>query len=212
MKALQNIVVGFLVSFVGSIPLGYLNVVGFQIYKKTNINQLMLYLLGVVIIEGFVIYGTLLFAKKLSENKKLLKIISFSSIVFMLVLAIVFYVQMGNHDSLNQKNTPLQYAPFVMGLVFSALNFVQIPFWAGWNLYLVNNKYIFTEKQLKMIYTFGTLVGTFCGMLGFVLLLQFFTNDNKNISTNIVSKGIPLFFLIMTVVQAVKFWKKYYVN
>lgn len=212
MKALQNIVVGFLVSFVGSIPLGYLNVVGFQIYKKSNINQLVLYLLGVVIIEGFVIYGTLLFAKKLSENEKLLKIISFTSIVFMFVLAIVFYVQMGDHDSSIQKNTPLQYAPFVMGLVLSALNFVQIPFWIGWNLYLVNNKYIFTEKQLKAFYTFGTLVGTFCGMLGFVLLLQFLTNDNKNISANIISMGIPLFFLIMTVVQAVKFWKKYYLD
>lgn len=212
MKALQNIVVGFLVSFVGSIPLGYLNVVGFQIYKKSNINQLVLYLLGVVIIEGFVIYGTLLFAKKLSENEKLLKIISFTSIVFMFVLAIVFYVQMGDHDSSIQKNTQLQYAPFVMGLVLSALNFVQIPFWIGWNLYLVNNKYIFTEKQLKAFYTFGTLVGTFCGMLGFVLLLQFLTNDNKNISANIISMGIPLFFLIMTVVQAVKFWKKYYLD
>ena len=73
-------------------------------------------------------------------------------------------------------------------------------------------KYIFTEKQLKAFYTFGTLVGTFCGMLGFVLLLQFLTNDNKNISANIISMGIPLFFLIMTVVQAVKFWKKYYLD
>lgn len=212
MKALQNIAVGFLVSFIGSIPLGYLNVVGFQIYKKSNINQLVFYLLGVVIIEGFVIYATLLFAKKLSENEKLLKTISFLSIVFMLVLAIVFYVQLGNHDSSNQKNTPLQYAPFVMGLVLSALNFVQIPFWIGWNLYLVNNKYIFVEKNLKFVYVLGTLIGTFCGMLGFVLLLQYFTNDNKNISTKIVSTGIPLFFLIMTVVQAIKFWRKYYLK
>ena len=72
MKALKNIVVGFLVSFIGSIPLGYLNIIGFVVYSKSGMNNLLLYLLGVITIEALVIYCTLLFADKLSKNKKLM--------------------------------------------------------------------------------------------------------------------------------------------
>ena len=56
MQNLKNIFVGFLVSFIGSIPLGYLNVVGFQVYEKSGLSPTVLYLLGVIIIEFFVIY------------------------------------------------------------------------------------------------------------------------------------------------------------
>ncbi len=71
MQNLKNIAVGFLVSFLGSIPLGYLNVVGFQLYQKKGLTETVLYLLGVILIEAVVIYLTLIFANQLAQNKKL---------------------------------------------------------------------------------------------------------------------------------------------
>ena len=85
MKVIKNIFVGFLVSFIGSIPLGYLNVVGFEIYKRYGLNQTALYLIGVIVIEFFVIFSTLIFATKLNNNKILLKLIEGFSIIFMFV-------------------------------------------------------------------------------------------------------------------------------
>ena len=70
MQNIKNIVVGFLVSFVGSIPLGYLNVVGFEIYSKRGLLTTFCFLLGVILIEFFVIFFTLIFANKLAANKK----------------------------------------------------------------------------------------------------------------------------------------------
>ena len=90
MKALKNLVVGFGVSFVGSIPLGYLNIIGFEIYSKSGIYSLIPYLAGVVCVEILVIYFTLIFAKKILENKKILKWIEIFSIVFLLVICILF--------------------------------------------------------------------------------------------------------------------------
>ena len=75
MKAIKNILVGFLVGFIGSIPWGYLNIIGFQINTEFGIEDLMLYLFGVAFLEGFVIYFTLIFAKKLVSNIKLMRII-----------------------------------------------------------------------------------------------------------------------------------------
>lgn len=61
---LKNTAVGFLVSFLGSLPFGYLNLIGFQVYAEKGFESLIFYLLGVIIVESVVIYSTLLFAKK----------------------------------------------------------------------------------------------------------------------------------------------------
>ncbi len=91
MKILKNIGVGFLVSFLGSIPLGYLNVIGFDIYNHEGIASVVPYLFGVITVEAFVIYFTLIFANQLISNKKLLKIIAGFSVLFMFLLAYIFY-------------------------------------------------------------------------------------------------------------------------
>ena len=93
MKAIKNIFVGFLISFIGSIPLGYLNIVGFQIYKKLGMANVIWYLGGVIIVEAIVIYFTLIFANKLANNEILLKKIEIFSIFFMLLLAYIFHSQ-----------------------------------------------------------------------------------------------------------------------
>ena len=208
MKALKNIIVGFLVSFVGSIPLGYLNIIGFEIYSKSGIYSLIPYLSGVVCVEVLVIYFTLIFAKKILENKKILKWIEIFSIVFLLVLACTFFFRNENNNG-NLLLKYIAYSPFFIGIILSSLNFIQIPFWIGWNLYLVNEKYIDLDNNLKYIYITGTLFGTFFGMLTFVLFLNYV---NANIDNNkfSISDFIPLLFLGMALFQMFKFWKKYY--
>ena len=90
MKTLKNILVGFVVSFLGSIPLGYLNVIGFDIYHQSGLPSVIPYLFGVVSVEVFVIYFTLIFAQQLTSNKKLLRFIEGFSVVFMVILEIMF--------------------------------------------------------------------------------------------------------------------------
>jgi threonine/homoserine/homoserine lactone efflux protein len=210
MQTLKNIFVGFLVSFVGSIPLGYLNVIGFQIYQKSGLEPFLLYLLGVIFIEMFVIYFTLLFAKRLSENKKLLKTIEIFSIVFMLGLAYFFYNQ-SNFSAINKNelSSLLLFSPFIIGISLNVVNFIQLPFWTSWNLYLINNNYISVEKNLKFSYILGTLFGTFLGMLALILGLNQVTSNSELLSELLVSKVIPSFFIGMAVYQGFKFWKKY---
>ena len=102
MVNIKNILVGFLVSFIGSIPLGYLNVIGFEIYKYQGLITTIFYLVGVICIEFFVIYCTLIFANRLNLNIKLTKYIEGFSIVFMFVLAYLFYCNAAKTE--NQGN------------------------------------------------------------------------------------------------------------
>lgn len=211
MKALKNIFVGFLVSFIGSIPLGYLNVVGFEIYSKLGMNSLVFFLLGVISVEMFVIYFTLIFAKQLVNNKKLMKIIDFFAIFFLLIIGYSFYAsanQTMEQQGLLEKYA--MYSPFLIGIFLSGINFLQVPFWTGWNLYLVNGNYISIVNKHKLYYIAGTLIGTFAGMLSLVLILNTLAQNTTSFSKYVIPIVIPLFFVVLAFFQMVKVYKKYY--
>ena len=213
MKALKNIFVGFLVSFIGSIPLGYLNVIGFEIYVKLGISSLFLFLVGVIFVEMFVIYFTLLFARQLVSNQKLMKIIDFFAIFFLLILGYSFYAS--SNQTVEQQGILGKYAlysPFLIGVFLSAINFLQVPFWTGWNLYLMNGNYISIANKHKVYYIAGTLVGTFMGMLCLILILNTWAQNTSSFFKYVIPVVIPLFFVVLAVVQMVKVYKKYYQN
>ncbi|KOP39384.1 hypothetical protein DBB36_09815 [Flavobacterium sp. WLB] len=211
MKSLKNSLVGFVVSFLGSIPLGYLNLVGLEIYTKSGLHDLVFFLFGVIVVETFVIYFTLLFAKQLMNNKKLMKIIDFFAVGFMFVLAFAFYF---NFNQETKSNGILQnyliYSPFVIGIILNCFNFLQLPFWASWNLYLLNGKYITIERKLKYYYIAGTLIGVFFGMFSLIVILQTFFQKTNHFSEYIIPVFIPAFFIILGSIQVFKVYKKYF--
>ena len=208
MKELKNIGVGFLVSFIGSIPLGYLNVIGFEIYTKSNILQLIYYLFGVLIIEGIVIYGTFYFANKLNMNPKLKKWISIFSVLFLIFLTYYFYpTESENINNQTKDQRFVGFPSFIIGLVLSSLNFAQVPFWLSWNLYLVNKNYISSEKKYSFYYIVGTLFGTFSGMLALILGLKSMTKSGF-VSENVILNNIWIIFLALTVFQIVQLLRK----
>ncbi len=210
MQNIKNIFVGFLVSFIGSIPLGYLNVVGFDIYAQKGLISTVFYLLGVVIVEFFVIFFTLIFAKKLAENKRLTKYIEGFSVLFMIVLSAVFYFSANSVSSNRTVFSNVSQNYFFVGLFFSGLNFVQIPFWTGWNLYLLNGSYIEVSKSRKYFYVLGTIAGTFSGMLMLILSLNYFASNVDFLSKYLMKFIIPTVFLGLGIFQGYKFYRKYF--
>lgn len=210
MKVIKNILVGFLVSFVGSIPLGYLNIIGFQIYTDFGIENLVLYLLGVVFVEAFVIYFTLIFANRLVNNIKLMRVIDIFGVFFLLFLAYSFYSYSNQTAaSPNYLEKYMIYSPFIVGVLLSVINFMQLPFWTGWNLYLINGNYITTTNTLKFYYVGGTLAGTFAGMIGFVFFLHTIAQNGAHLSKYLFAIIIPLIFIVLACLQGFKVFKKY---
>lgn len=203
--------VGFVVSFVGSIPLGYLNVIGFDIYNQSGLSSVIPYLLGVILVEIFVIYFTLIFAEQIMNNKKLLKYIEGFSVIFMFLLAYIFYASANNTEAQSTVLNEYQNrTPYFVGIFFSALNFVQVPFWLGWNLYLLNGNWIAIDGTKKYFYVFGTLIGTFFGMLALILSLHFLTSQTDFFAKYLMRIIIPLVFVGLGVYQGIQFWRKYF--
>jgi hypothetical protein len=210
-RIIKNTLVGFAVSFLGSLPFGYLNLIGFQVYNQKGIESLVYYLFGIITVESIVVYSTLIFAAKLNSNRKLLQFIEAFSIVFLFFLAYLFYSQ--SQPEIFEENylsKYLNYSAFVIGLICNGLNLIQIPFWLSWNLYVVNAKYINLNKKSQLYYVAGTLIGSFAGIFTIVMLLNYATESTSFLSKNLMSIIIPVFFVAMGFYQLFRYCKKYF--
>jgi len=204
MKSLKHVFVGFLISFFGSLPLGYLNIAGLQIYTSSGLWRLSWYLLGVISVEVIVIYFTLVFAETLVKKQKMMRFVDAFSACFMFVLALVFYWS-AYHDVATSINTHGLYDAYWIGVCLSGLNFLQLPFWTGWHLYLLNKRHIDIRVRHRYFYVFGTAVGTFCGMLGFVFCLARLAPFFSGYLMHILAAA----FAVIGCVQARKYYLKY---
>jgi len=139
-----------------------------------------------------------------------MKVIDFFAILFLLLLAYLFYTHSNQtveeHKYLEDY---VRYSPVLIGLVLCTLNFLQIPFWVIWNLYLMNANHISLVRKLKYHYIFGTLIGTFWGMLVAVLVLDSLSESTIAFSKYIMPVCIPIFFVTLAFYQTFKVYKKY---
>ncbi len=211
MKLFMNFASGFVVGFLGSVLPGYLSFAGLEIYSDTGLYNLMLFLLGIIFVESFVVYFTLYFADGLARISKLLIIIDIFSAVLMFAIAYVFYKGSGQQTSSYEFLMRFKsYSPFVMGIVLNAFNFLQLPFWTAWNLYLLKKGYIDPKKKWKHYYLAGTMIGVFLAMLIFIVVLHaVFQNINpfyKSVFCNMIS----LFFTGLGINQLYRAYQKYF--
>ena len=193
--------VGFTVSCIGSIPLGYLNLIGFQIYTHMNWEQLLYFLLGVIVEEAIVVYGTLQMVHQLQLSPKWKSGITAFSVFFLIFLAYYFYTaESKNVGNIEEHNAFLQFPVFITGIFLSAVNFAQIPFWMSWNLLLINGNYITASGKRKWFYILGTLMGTFSGMVALILGLDSISGLGL-IQITTLSKSIPWLLIILAFFQ-----------
>ena len=129
-------------SFTGSIPLGHLNIVGFAIYSKVRIENLLSNPEGVIFVEEFVIYFTLIFAGRLVSNVKLMKVIDVFTVLF---LGYSFYSY--------SNQTTISATALAEYKIHSA--------------FLINGNYTKTEKALKFHHVAGKLMGTLARVMVF---------------------------------------------
>ncbi|MBL7732327.1 MAG: LysE family transporter, partial [Chitinophagaceae bacterium] len=141
------------------------------------------------------------------KQEKLLKALEWVTLLIVVALAASsFYAAM--HPTVEKNfvlDSPLP--KFVLGLVMSAVNPVQIPFWFGWSTVLFTKKILLPRKDHYNTYILGIGLGTFIGNCIFIfggLLIAKKINDNQHI-LNWVIGGI---FALTALIQIWKIVRK----
>ena len=169
-KTLKVCIAGLLISFLGALPLGSLNITVFDISATQSIENALLFAFAAIFIELVYVRLTLWGSNKIVLEGKWVYIVFSLAITLLLYLGIsslLTATQVGEL-SLTKSALPKITSPILLGLLLSALNPLQIPFWFTWNKVL-ESKEILEHKTISFIsYMFGIGTGTLISMLIFI--------------------------------------------
>lgn len=209
----SSFALGFFISLMGTLPLGYLNVIGLQILLEKGNWATASFIFGIVAVEFFVLKIAAFGAKWLVEQKKLLLFIDIFTIVFFSGIAFYFLFNIGNEKNFSLSQLQLIQTPFVLGLVLNSLNFMQWPYWSGIYLYLFRTEKIKPKTNQNNIFITGALLGTFAGMMLFAQTGNYFLIDKKAAIGEYLNVIFTLIFSGLALIQLINlFWKRRKVN
>jgi threonine/homoserine/homoserine lactone efflux protein len=161
--------VGMLVSFLGSLPLGTLNIAAMQIAITEGVQNAILFSLGSLTAEMIYVRLSLVAMDWVRKQEKIFKLLEWLTLLVILALAAgSFYA--ASHTTAESKNIILnnRLPSYLLGLTMSAVNPVQIPFWFGWSTVLFTKKILKPQLSHYNIYIIGIGLGTMLGNCVFI--------------------------------------------
>src|SRR5687767_4410224 len=127
---------GLLVSFLGSLPLGTLNIAAMQISVSEGITAAMLFSLGSLLVEIIYVRISLVAIDWIRKQEKILKILEWVTVGIVLALAASSFYAALNPSVKENVVLGSSLPKFLLGALMCAVNPVQIPFWFGWSTVL----------------------------------------------------------------------------
>lgn len=197
----NSFLLGLLISFMGSLPLGYLNVIGLQILFKQGHLAIMSFILGIMAVEFFVLKIVGFGAKWLVGQKRLLLFIDVFTILFLGSIAWYFISNIGNDKSFSLSQLQLVQYPFILGVLLNSLNAIQWPYWAGIYMYVFRTKKLKTTQKANYIFIIGSLMGTGIGMLFFAYVIQYILVANNIEMTHYLNTIFAILFFVLAFIQ-----------
>jgi len=198
---------GMMVSFIGSLPLGTLNVAAMQISISDGIMAAMLFSLGSLLVEIIYVRISLVAIDWIRKQERILKLLEWITLLIVVALA-VFSFYAAIHPGENKNIVLSSSLPkFWLGVVMCAVNPVQIPFWFGWSTVLFTKKVLLPRQDHYNSYIVGIGIGTFAGNCIFIFggLLMV---DKLNANQNILSWVIGGIFTFTALIQLWRLLRK----
>jgi threonine/homoserine/homoserine lactone efflux protein len=198
---------GLFISFLGSLPLGSLNIAAMQISISDGYLPAGLFALGSLAAEMVYVRLSLVAMDWIRKQQKILKALEWITFVIVSALAASsFYAAMHHEVSANLILSSTVHR-FVLGLTMSALNPVQIPFWFGWSTVLFSKGILKPLPSYYNVYITGIGLGTLLGNGVFIVggkLIADSISHNQNILNWIIG-GI---FAVTALIQLWKILRK----
>lgn len=199
-------VTGLLISFLGALPMGTLNMSAMQIAITDGYYPAILFALGALLIEMIYVRMTLVAMGWFRAHQKLLMAMEWLTLGIILLLAMSsFYTAM--HPTL--KANPIlsnTIHRFWLGAGLSAINPLQVPFWFGWSTVLTGKGVLVRKGYNYVYYILGIGIGTFIGFAVFIFGGKLLV-DRLDAQQNLIQWILGTIFLITGIIQAVKMFR-----
>jgi threonine/homoserine/homoserine lactone efflux protein len=203
-KVLKVFYWGLAISFLGTLPLGTLNISATQIAVQESVMQAIYFSMGCLVTEMVYVRLSLVSINWVRKQVKLMRLMEWITLVIILALAIGSFVAAAK-GAAGEKNVVLNnnMPRFLLGMFMSALNPIQIPFWFGWSTVLFQKGVLEPENKQYNIYISGIGLGTLLGNFVFIFGGKWIVGNiaNSGAYINWVMGGI---FAVTAFIQLVK--------
>jgi threonine/homoserine/homoserine lactone efflux protein len=199
---------GLVISFLGSLPLGSLNIAAMQIAVQETVRKALLFAFGVALVELIYVRLSLKGISWILANQMVFYILEWVTVVLFIILAVSSFIAAGKPEG-KQKNLLLNNSVnrFWLGITMSAINPVQIPFWFLWSSYLFSIHWLDTSTASSNIYIIGIGTGTISGLLLFIYAGKWLVS-RLNAGQRTINIAVGLVFLLSGILQLTRVLRK----
>ncbi len=197
---LQTLIVAFVVSYVGSIPPGTINVSVMQLAIQRRRRAAIFLAFAASAVE-FVYAGfTVQFHILLTSNPTLSIYFKIITSLALIILGLWNILSKMTSESVMVKGEKGRHG-FLRGVLLGIFNPMTIPFWLAITTYLENDNLVSVQGFCFWLYLIGLAAGTFCLLLTVNALGNKFTRvaDNQFVVhkvPGIMLLGIGVYFLL----------------
>jgi threonine/homoserine/homoserine lactone efflux protein len=194
---------GMMVSFLGSLPLGTLNVAAMQISVQESIMNAIYFSLGSLLTEMIYVRISLVGINWIRKQKVLFKWMEWITLAIVLALAAGSFIA-ATHEH-HTKNVMLNnnMHRFLLGLLLSSISPMQVPFWFGWSTVLFQKNILQPKNSYYNLYIIGIGLGTLMGNCVFIFGGKYIV-EKLNANQNILNWVIGGIFALTAVIQLIR--------
>jgi threonine/homoserine/homoserine lactone efflux protein len=202
-KLLRVLFWGMLVSFLGSLPLGTMNVTVTQLSVSNGLKAGFLFAIGSMIVEVIIVRIALVTIKWLARQHKLFRLLEYVTTSVILFLAIASFVAAYRMAGFATSLPVKSITPFWTGAFLSLTNPLHIPFWLGWTTMLMNKNILRPDPIEYNWYVSGIGLGTMLGLAVFIYAGNSLVSQIQQHQT-ILNFAIGLVLLFTAAIQVKK--------
>jgi len=193
--------IAFVISFLGSLPIGLITLTIVQKTMQNGKQSGILISLGATIMEFVYTLIALISLDTFTQNAHIGNAIK--------MIAMVIFFGMGIHLLLKTSAPKLKAAPaydyfdFFRGVVIGAMNLLIIPFWIFIGIWLKTQNILFEENTSIIIFSIGAALGALLAFLVYVLASQYILSKITAIN-RYTNKAVGILFLGLGIFQLIQ--------
>lgn len=181
-QSIQIFYWGMLISFLGSLPPGMMNIAATQISGKQGTGAAMIYATGSMVAEVIIVRIALSGMSWLTRRQKFFRFLEWITAGLLIVFSIACFIAANSMQDFPVILPGLLLPPFLSGVVLSVINPLHIPFWLGWSAVLISKGVLVPGLKQYNWYSSGIATGTMSGFTVFIfggqyLLKAFHSNQ-----------------------------------
>jgi threonine/homoserine/homoserine lactone efflux protein len=194
---------GMMVSFVGTLPLGTLNIAAMQISLSEGVRQAIYFSAGCILIEMIYVRISLVGINWIRKQKKIFQWLEWITLAIVIAMAVGSFAAASKHHEAKNVMLNNDINRFWLGFILASVAPMQIPFWFGWSTVLFTKKILMPQNSYYNLYITGIGLGSMMGNFVFIFGGKYIV-EKLSANQNILNWVIGGIFTLTAIIQLVK--------